>query len=464
MAIGHFLGLGDKTSCGGKVLDADTTMMMFGFARAREGDRVSCGKDGETYQIIGGVPNMVSNGRRVAGTLDSVSSCPCRAKLIASNMGASYQSSNGPAPTQRAAAPVATSQPAAQQLAETTPANPVFTPAFKSRWGEEPGFYIVPQSMSREALMAELFDTFTPAASYRFLSLNPRWETVKAGTLVVLSDPANLQCTREERLLIEAADIANSALESLSPEEANFMMRHREEIATFLGYGSTSIGISQVMFARHLNGMKILFQDMNELHQKSFLKHGHLRAPEFLAERRVLLNQLNLHLKGFTRRGAGLAEHPKLKSALGISSRSLVHHWSQAGVAGNLPGHATHINALARASKVIAAGGWLGTAVGGGAAYLKVQEVCAAGETETCKRVRFTEAGSFAGTVLGGAAVSTGLIGAAPFVCAAIGVPTMGVGTIVCGLVVVGVGSYGAGRLGGWIGENGGDLIYEAVQ
>jgi hypothetical protein len=82
---------------------------------------------------------------------------------------------------------------------------------------------------------------------------------------------------------------------------------------------------------------------------------------------------MNLHLNGFTRRGAGLAEHPNLKSALGISSRSLVHHWSQAGVAGNLPGHATHINALARASKLIAAGGWIGTAVGGGASYLRVQ-------------------------------------------------------------------------------------------
>lgn len=44
--------------------------------------------------------------------------------------------------------------------------------------------------MSREGLIAELFDNFTPAASYRFHSLNPHWDIVKAGTLVVLSDPA----------------------------------------------------------------------------------------------------------------------------------------------------------------------------------------------------------------------------------------------------------------------------------
>lgn len=108
MAIGYFIGLGDKTSCGGKVLEADSSMMMFGFARAREGDRVSCGANGKSYQIVGGILNMRSNGRMVAGTLDSVSSCPCRAKLIASNTGATYQSSNGTAPT---AAPTQRSTP-----------------------------------------------------------------------------------------------------------------------------------------------------------------------------------------------------------------------------------------------------------------------------------------------------------------------------------------------------------------
>ncbi|PWU32013.1 hypothetical protein DK254_04280, partial [Pseudomonas sp. RW407] len=51
MAIGYFIRCGDKTSCGGVVLEADTRVMMFGVARAREGDRVSCGEDGKTYRI-----------------------------------------------------------------------------------------------------------------------------------------------------------------------------------------------------------------------------------------------------------------------------------------------------------------------------------------------------------------------------------------------------------------------------
>ncbi|MHC6226227.1 PAAR domain-containing protein [Pseudomonas sp. X10] len=70
MAVGHFIRLGDKTTCGGTALEADTRIMMFGIAHAREWDRVSCGVDGKVYQIIGGVSYMKSHGRIVAGTLD----------------------------------------------------------------------------------------------------------------------------------------------------------------------------------------------------------------------------------------------------------------------------------------------------------------------------------------------------------------------------------------------------------
>ena len=44
MNEGYFIGLNDKTTCGGKVLDGDTRVMMYGLAHAREGDRVTCGE------------------------------------------------------------------------------------------------------------------------------------------------------------------------------------------------------------------------------------------------------------------------------------------------------------------------------------------------------------------------------------------------------------------------------------
>lgn len=92
MAIGHFIVSGDKTTCGGVVTEGDSRVIMFGFAHARDGDPVTCGKDGNTYRIVGGVSYIDSHGRLVAGTLDSFSGCPCRAGLIPSVFTASYTS------------------------------------------------------------------------------------------------------------------------------------------------------------------------------------------------------------------------------------------------------------------------------------------------------------------------------------------------------------------------------------
>ncbi len=92
MAKGYYLLVGDKTTCGGVIITGDQTITFNGRATAREGDHVTCGKHSGTYMIAGGVPSMFSMGRRLAGTLDSVSTCPCRAE------GSPQIGANKPAP------------------------------------------------------------------------------------------------------------------------------------------------------------------------------------------------------------------------------------------------------------------------------------------------------------------------------------------------------------------------------
>ncbi|TDB59030.1 S-type pyocin domain-containing protein [Photorhabdus khanii] len=86
MAIGYFLLVGDKTTCGGQIITGDHTMTFDGRATAREGDKVTCGKHSGTYMIVGGISDMFDMGQRLAGTLDSVSTCPCKARFINSIM------------------------------------------------------------------------------------------------------------------------------------------------------------------------------------------------------------------------------------------------------------------------------------------------------------------------------------------------------------------------------------------
>ncbi|AOE87634.1 PAAR domain-containing protein [Pseudomonas sp. TCU-HL1] len=121
MAIGHFIRLNDKTTCGGTVLEADTRVMMFGIAHAREGDRVSCGKDGKIYRIIGGVSFIRSHGAQVAGTLDSLSGCPCKAKLIPSLHSATYHSDRSPSRAADSPAPAVAAMPLAASLTGAAP-------------------------------------------------------------------------------------------------------------------------------------------------------------------------------------------------------------------------------------------------------------------------------------------------------------------------------------------------------
>ncbi|VVP90132.1 hypothetical protein PS938_01504 [Pseudomonas fluorescens] len=471
MAKGYFIREGDETTCGGKVLECDTHIMMFGFAHARDGDPVSCGKDNKIYVIAGGVSYFKSNGRMVAGSLDSFSSCPCKAGLIPSQDTAGYQSERGAAPhaTRTATAQVEPATARAPVTSRSSSFAPTPAPPMPVRNNSaelvEPGFYIVPKSTSREQLEASLFTLRDPAVMGKFKLLNPNLRAVKAGTMIVLSDPNNYQCTREEALLMDVAARTNQVLETLTPEEADFMVEHRDAVQTILGFGSGAIGVGASIFKNNLDNVGHALREIEVLQQTTLQRDGHLRSSAFFVERQRLLSILNRHMTTLTRKGIGFPHHINLKKMLGISSQSLVHHWTHASPGGQIPGHATHLEGVARASKYVQYGGWLGTAVGGGASAAKVQDVCAAGNSEACRRIRLTESGSF--TVGVAAGMATGRILTAPVVgglCVALGVPTGGFLTLACSIVAVGAGSYAGGTLGEMSGEFIGEAIYESTK
>ena len=85
----------DPTTCGGKVLEGAPNRRTNGTPVARMGDKVTCGKDDNTYHIIGGISWITTEGRLVAGSLDSFSSCPCKAKIIPQIMVQTYETRRG---------------------------------------------------------------------------------------------------------------------------------------------------------------------------------------------------------------------------------------------------------------------------------------------------------------------------------------------------------------------------------
>ncbi|NQD94894.1 hypothetical protein HP532_19790 [Pseudomonas sp. CrR25] len=320
--------------------------------------------------------------------------------------------------------------------------------------------------MSAGELFRSLFDALPPAAMRKFSALNPGLEgTIKAGSLIVLSDPNNTSCTYEEAQLMQAAQRAKAALDPLTPDEADFMAQYRSEITTFLGETSTGLGVGAAMLEKHLLTLRDTLQAMERLHQDSFRQHGHLKAPEFFAERKRLLAQLDAHLQSpLIRNGVGLGDHPNLKKALGVSSRSLVHHWSKAGAPGQIPGYATHLASVSRAAKYMQAGGYIGIGIGGVASLLSIQEVCSADpEATACRQVKFSKGGQFAGSAAGGIVGANIGLEAGASICLALGATT-GVGGVACIAAVVGVGSLIGSTTGGAFGERTGEVVYEVMQ
>ena len=66
--------------------------------------------------------------------------------------------------------------------------------------------------MTREALEATLFPIRDPAVMRKFQSLNLNTSHVKAGSMIVLSDPSNTSCTYQEAQLMQAARQVDASL------------------------------------------------------------------------------------------------------------------------------------------------------------------------------------------------------------------------------------------------------------
>lgn len=94
-AEGFYLVQGDKTTCDGKITTGAEDHTLFDKPVAREQDSVTCGKHAGLFKIAGGIDNDTIHGRRMAGTLDSYSTCPCKAKFIPSMLDDTYEKSSG---------------------------------------------------------------------------------------------------------------------------------------------------------------------------------------------------------------------------------------------------------------------------------------------------------------------------------------------------------------------------------
>ncbi len=468
--IGYFIRLGDKTSCGGKVVSASSHIIHHGLNLARVGDKVTCGKNEGVFNLFGGIHNYTCDGIPCIGTLESFAGCPCRSRLFASEFSSSYF----PEPPRMASQKTTVNEPeqhaqaAKKQVAEPAPAPaPIKQEEKVPRVPVDAGFCIVDLPANVKDFGDYLF--YNPVAGARELydTLNGSGP-IKPASILLLVDP-DKQDPQQIETLKKAKAKVDTALSDLTMEEASFLHKHKDTIDTFLAIGNKGFGTISEIGQGFFKEIEKTLIAIEKTYQNAFRTSGALIGQQFYVERAMHFKKLNMLLTSFMKNKLGMWQYNDLRKALGLSSRSIMHQWSQTGI-GAIEGYATYIDKSAKLIKAMKKLGYIGVAFDFGSTTNKVYDACTIGREADCKQTAFTEYGALSGTIAVSSMVGGTAAGASTYVCMlALGLVTAevgGTGALFCAAVGV-AGAVAAGEVAGSVGgELGGSLgkgIYEVI-
>jgi len=456
-AKGYFLFRGDKTVCGGRILEGCTDHQFFGKDMACEGHQVTCGKHPGRYRICGGLDTDYIHGKRIAGTLHSYSSCPCKSKFVPSNFDDDYEL-GGEATVTHTDLSHLVEIPVLPGPIEPEPAQ--HAQAAKKKTGIDAGFAVLPYGGTTEAWQRLLFTENPPAgAKELFATLNGADERYKAGSIMLLVDP-DKQDDEQIAHMQNAKARIDAALEPLTHEEANFLHKHYATIANFSSIADKGIGLATDPVGKYFENIKKILKEIQDTYKNTYITRGALIGEQFYVRRSQLFNELDRLLKvGFLNKAMKFGEYTKIKNALGLSSSSITHKWNETGVS-DIEGYATHIERAAKYVKAMKYIGYVGIGFSAIHSINEINEACSIGREAECTKKTYTEIGSFSGAVGGG--ILTGSL-AVPL-CIAIGIGTAGTGGLVCTIIAGGTLGYAGGEAGSWGGEKIGNSLYSVIE
>ncbi|AXF75368.1 hypothetical protein [Erwinia tracheiphila] len=326
-----------------------------------------------------------------------------------------------------------------------------------------PGYCIVERQGSLDTQAQQLFrDVRSPAASL-FMKLNADTPYLKPGQILIVADPDTPAPLTAHMLttLRQAKNATSAALIGVDADDAGFMQRHYGTIAALTGIGEKVFSTAGDAGEKYFNSIEQTLKKIEASYQNQFRTQGTLISQQFFVERNQLLNQLKELvnkplLKSLARHTVKFRQYESMKRALNLSSKSIVHEWSTAGMSG-IPGYSYYVGNAAKAARFLKAGGYIGIGFSFAGTTNDVVNACSTGREGECRKVAFKEYSNFAfstgGGMVGGAWGSSTMIG----ICAAVGVATVGVGGVACAAV----GSIAGGYVGSVVGEKAVNLFLE---
>lgn len=457
--------LGDRVQCsckGGphRIVSGAATSLVDGVPAARVGDRSSCGASimtGLAWYPIEGAPAAIhgsatSCGGSVVASATTITGSPSSVSRAATG----GLSATGVTASETAMAKQGTPlrQDATAQHAETVGQRAGGRTERNDKSIAEPGFVVVRKLTPRAELKRRLLPGAPADIDAMFERLNGHLnDTVLPGSLVVLSDPENLQCTAEEAALLDQARRAQEIIQQLEPAQAQAMVDHwgaMVELSKGLDSASTNLGIASSGLSQLTSATAKVLDELAQAYEtgSAYVRD---RAP-------ALWQRFETQAQHWIDQPFPLADAAQdLKARIGVATDQAVHTVQQA-LEGfpefRLPTVAEGIRRAGSLAKTMDAANYLAIALDYTATDLRVETACReAALSEECRRVKFVEYGGLGGRTAGGWA--GGQLGR---MCLAIGINPL---SLSCAVAISGTGAYGGMLVGDEIGKWMGEVIYE---
>ncbi|HDR2755049.1 TPA: PAAR domain-containing protein [Enterobacter asburiae] len=481
MGTGYFLVRGDKTTCGGSIIEGCDSHSIHGQATARMGDKYICGADKKTYRIAGGIPNYSIHGVQAAGTAHSRGTCACKCYFINSFTDCIYgYESEAVKSTVKTtlstlplhSQPLPKSSPAPKPVAPTVKPAEAPTEPKKEREPVDAGFCVLPYGATPSSYELYLFTTPPAGTKELYYQLNPEMKK-KPGSILIVVDPEKQEPEQVEALQ-RARDRIDTALEPLTVQEAKLLHDNRGAVGAFsyqlfgshLGKAGDALGfISEIGNSYYEEINKILI-DIEYLYKNTYTRNnGIISGQEFFGQRARLFKQLDLILTKFSKSQLNLDEYQSIKRSLGLSTSSIMQRWDRTGV-NNIEGYASYIEKSAKLMKLMKTVGFVGIGLDFAGYTSNVYEACVTGRESECRKATINEYSKFglkqtsgivAGKIAGTLTRST-CMWALGFITAEVGA----IGSGLCLVTGIGTGIMAekeAEKIGESVGEAVGNLI-----
>jgi hypothetical protein len=318
-----------------------------------------------------------------------------------------------------------------------------------------PATFINPRMQPYSYLKSTLQLGKNSMSKFDVLNVHVVGAVVLPGELIIVGDNSTPSCTAEEAFYMKKAFEVHSALMANGMQGDGFLVENHELITKALGHSSIGIGSVGGAWGKHLDGIKQTLEDIEAAH-RDHLGNGAPKArDDFYAKRKALFEKLDNQLKAFAKYGSGLRDQGSIKNMLGISTRSYLH-------SGVIAGYADTINGVAKASRFMKSGTYLGIGLNLAATGTSIYAACTTGREVQCRKAKYVEAGKLTGSLPFGIVGGSVGAGMAMLGCTVVlGTVTGGPGALACAVIGGGVGGYYGGELGEKVGESGGEVLYE---